>query len=306
MENLRKSICVLFQVILDDLKRGEPVLKAGWREPSALEMSQKGLDELVKLSVIETNLLGEIRLNFRDNNTRRKLGSYKSLFNQIGYFEKNRDMILADKERLEGSRKIVNKFKKVLNQHPTILPFIIAIGIWKMLNASDLSPIVDDVLSEGFSPADWAINSIRATPSLATSMARKVGEITSLNEALEAVKECNLINVNSDVYQTTLDEATFQKIKNIFRWESIESTLTDENIKFLGISWFIIFMLEVNNLLPYVEFSIEIMNLVRDCVEELTGIKWQNLTSNLEKYLIVLENQNISWATNIIFLPEAV
>ena len=306
MENLRKSICVLFQVILDDLKHGEPVAKAGWRKPSALEISQRDLDDLVKLSVIETSLLGEIRLNFRDNNTRRKLASYKSLFNQIRYLEKNRDMILADKERLEGSRKIVSNFKNVLNQHPGILPFIIAIGIWKMLNASDLSPIVDDVLSEGFSPADWAINSIRATTSLATSMARKVGEITSFDEALEAVKECNLINVNADICQTTLDEATFQKIKNIFRWESIESTLTDENIKFLGISWFIIFMLEVNNLLPYTEFSIEIMNLIRDCVEESIGVSWQNLTSDLGNYIRVLENQGISWAANIIFLPEAI
>lgn len=109
-----------------------------------------------------------------------------------------------------------------------------------------------------------------------------------------------------DLWQTTLDEATYQKIKNIFRWERIENTLTDENIKFLGISWFIIFMLEVNNLLPHVEFSIGTMDLVRDSVEELIGAKWQDLTSNLGNSLTLLESEEISWATDIIFLPEAV
>jgi len=309
-EEVDECIQILLQVIIDDLRNNATEGEAGWRKPSEIEITSKQLGELFKLGIMENNLFGDIRINFRNKDTSRRLASFKLQFEQIGYFIKNREMIIEDTKKLQKAQEILIDLKEVINSDLGILPPIITIGLWKMLNTSEMSAIVDDILKGGFSPKDWAIISIRAASYLAVSIAQKIGKVESFGEAIKFIEKVGLIKKSFE--QPILNEEQIQKVKKVLKWDIIQECLTEEDVKFIGISWFMFFLLESKDVLPLVsDLHTQILDNIKDTIEEALDISWEELSSNLENSISKINRkigekvmQEINWASDIIFMPE--
>lgn len=305
-EKLDEYIHLLLQVIIDDLRNYIDIKRAGWRNPSTIGIPSDVLNQLHELGILEKSSLDEVRVRFEDANVHTKLATFETQFKQIDYFTENQGMIKEDEDKIEKSKEIIQRFDEILNHNNDFLFCAVAIGLWRMLNTSDMSAIVDDILKEGFSPKDWAIASTRAVPYLSLSLAQKTGKgkIDKLEDAFQYAKKMGLIEDTPSV--SDLNSVEISKIKRVLKWEEFKKDLTEENVKLLGLSWFIVFILEVNEALPsYPDFSITIVNFIKEFIEKLMNANYEDLTKNLKASITKLE-QEIGWAPNFVFLPEVI
>ena len=317
LENINKEesdekIQVLLQIIINDLKDLKDPNTAGWRNMSDLEklgISQKDLSELSKLGILEQNLTYEVRIRYMDNNVRKKLSSFDIQFRQIDYFIENRKMLKQDSERAQKAKNLIEQIIYNVRNTEEFLSHAIVIGIWRMLNASDMPAVVDEIISKGFSPKDWGIVSFRSVSYLSLELAKKATkseedeDIEGLKNAFNYMKKMGFI---SEIpYLKKLDPESISKVKEVLKWQKIREILKDENIKFLGLSWFIVFILENNDSLPsYIDFSTKVVNLIRDGIEKIMESEYSVLVNSLKNSINLIEEQNIQWASDIISSPE--
>ena len=168
-----------------------------------------------------------------------------------------------------------------------------------MLNASDMPAVVDNVLSAGFSLKDWGIISLRSAPYLSLELAKKVAEVEKLEDAFNYMKTIELISETPDLDK--LDIHTVSRVKKVLRWQKICEMLNEENIKFLGLSWFVAFILEKSDaLLSYIDFSAKVANIIKECITKILRAEYSNLANNLTDSLVELEEKHdIFWASGI-------
>ena len=163
-----------------------------------------------------------------------------------------------------------------------------------MLNASDMPAVVDNVLSAGFSLKDWGIISLRSAPYLSLELVKKVAEVEKLEDAFNYMKTIGFISETPNLDK--LDIHNVSRVKEVLRWQKICEILNEENIKFLGLSWFVVFILEENDALPsYVDFSAKVANIIKKCITKILRAEYSNLANDLTDSLMELEEQhNIS------------
>lgn len=309
-EELNKKIEMLLRIIINDLKDLKEPSEAGWRKLSDLNelgISEEDLTKLQNLGIIEKNLVDEFRIIYKNNKIRQKLSIFNIQFQQIDYFIENLEMLKQDFERLQKANGIVQEIVSRAQEDKKFLSFAIAIGIWRMLYTSDMPAVVDNVLSAGFSPKDWGIISLRSAPYLSLELAKKVAEVDKLEElenAFNYMKTIGFINEIPDLGKSDINDVS--RVKEVLRWQKICEMLNEENIKFLGLSWFVVFILEENDALPsYIDFSAKVINMIKKCITKILRAEYSDLANNLTDSMNVLEEQhNISWASGIIFLPE--
>lgn len=307
-KELMEKVRILLQVIVDDLKNLKKPSVAGWRKLSDLKesgISEEDLTELSRLGVLEKNLTEQIRIRYKDNRIRKRFKfSFDIQFRQIDYFIESQNMFKQDTERVQRAKKIIQQIISNAKKNKNFLSNAIAIGIWRMLNASDMPAAVDEILSKGFSPQDWGIISIRSASYFSVELTRKVGRIKKLDDALNYMKTSGFINEIPNLAKLNTDEVL--KVKEVLRWQKICETLSEEDVKFFSISWFVVFILEENDALPsYIDFSTKIVDLIKSGVENIMNEEYSNLADKLTTSINALEEQHgITWASNIIFLPE--
>jgi len=309
-EELNEKIEILLRIIINDLKDLKEPSEAGWRKLSDLNelgISEKDLTKLQNLGIIEKNLVNEFRVIYKDKKIRQGLSTFNTQFQQIDYFIENLEMLKQDFERLQKADEIVQEIVSRAQEDKKFLSFAIAIGIWRMLNTSDMPAVVDNVLSAGFSPKDWGVISLRSAPYLSLELAKKVAEVEKLEDAFNYMKTIRFIRFISETPNLDkLDIHNVSRVKKVLRWQKICEMLNEENIKFLGLSWFAVFILEENDALPsYIDFSAKVANIIKECITKILRADYPNLANNLTDSLMELEEQyDICWASGIIFLPE--
>jgi len=306
-EELNQKIEILLRIIINDLKDLKEPGEAGWRKLSDLNelgISGKDLTKLQNLGIIEKNLMNEFRIRYKDNKIRQRLSTFNIQFQQIDYFIENLEMLKQDFERLQKADKIVQEIVSRAQEDKKFLSFAIAIGIWRMLNSSDMPAVVDNVLSAGFSPKDWGIISLRSAPYFSLELAKKVAEVEKLEDAFNYMKTIRFTSETPNLDK--LDIYNVSRIKEVLRWQKICEILNEENIKFLGLSWFVVFILEENDALPsYIDLSAKVANIIKECITKILRVEYSSLANNLTDSLVELEEKHdISWASGIIFLPE--
>lgn len=299
-----EAIEKMFQALFNDLGNGVSEEKAGWRSSNELGINPITEKGLLKSKIVEKNSRDEVRLNFRAYGIRQRLKeSFELQINQLEYLSN----IQQDRIKVEKAREVLNQISEATQRFPENWAYITALGWWKMLESSGMPALIDDVLNEGFSPEDWTIKAIRSSPRLALGIAQRIGEISEFRDAISFLEKLGITTINNIALPEVPDHHDIEKVEKISRWTEIKKELPDYNIKMLAFLWFCFLTLERADLLPLsTEYSIELYKRIWDVLEKLLGRKRQDLMSNLENTIRELTEKQITWAPEILRIPEAI
>lgn len=297
----------VLQALLKDLIIGIKQEEAGWRPLTNFGIDPADQNELLKRDIIVKNTKGKVRFNLRNNRIRQKLKLFDLQFKQLDYFLKTQEVVKSDVQKVEKAHDILRQIDGILKGSPEAWVYIIALGWWKMLESSGMPTLIDDALEEGFSPKDWTVQATLSSSQLALSIAKKFGQIHSLKEALDFLKERGICKTDGISLPLAPNEATIQKIKKVLKWRNIETKLTEPCIKMLSFLWFSLFILESNNLLPLsAEVPPKLLDVIWKTLVGLLEKDQSSLLSELEEITNMLIDERITWASDILRVPEIV
>lgn len=293
----------MFEVLFNDLSSGMSEKKAGWRAPNQLGIMQTVQSGLLSSEIIERNSKGEVRLYFKNYRTRQELKRIFTLQNdQLEYFLKAK----TDEIKVNKAQETLNQIIEIVQQSPSSWTYIVALGWWKMLESSGMPALIDDLLNEGFSPEDWTIKAVRSSSELALGVSQKLGEINEFNDAINFLRQIK-IPIDDITLPSPVDQDDVQRVKKILKWVDIGEELTEPVIKTLGFSWFSFSVLDFANSFPLSNESIiKLYKVIWDAIEKLLGKSKSELLKELENTMSIFDSNQITWASNIIRIPEVV
>jgi len=293
----------MFEVLFDDFNSGMSEVEVGWRYPYQLGIMQTVQSGLLSSEIIERNSKGKLRLNFKNYRIRKELKRKFTLQNdQLEYFLKAK----IDEIKVNKAQETLNQIIEIVQQSPSSWTYIVAIGWWKMLELSGMPALIDDLLNEGFSPEDWTIKAVRSSSELALGVSRKIGEINEFNDAINFLRQIK-IPIDDITLPSPVDQDDVQRVKKILKWVDIEEELTEPVIKTLGFSWFSFSVLDSANSFPLSnESSVKLYKVIWDAIEKLLGKSKSELLNELENTMSIFDSNQITWASDIIRIPEVV
>lgn len=291
----------MFQVLFDDLSSEMSEVEVGWRSPNQLGIKQTVQSGLLSSGIIERNSKGEVRLNFKNYRKRQELKRTFALqSDQLEYFLKAK----TDGIKVNKAQKTLNQIIEIVQQSPSTWTYLVALGWWRMLESSGMPALIDDVLNEGFSPEDWTIKAVRSSSELALGVSQKLGEINEFNDAINFLRQIK-IPIDDFTLPSPVNQDDVQRVKKILKWVDIEKALTEPVIKTLGFSWFSFLVLDSANLFPFSNESIiKLYKVIWDAIEKLLGKSQSELLNKLENMMSIFDLNQITWASDIIRIPE--
>lgn len=297
----KEAIERMFEALFNDLSNGMSEEEAGWRTPNQLSITQIVQSGLLSSSIIEENSKGEVRPNFKNYRVRQKLKRpFAMQIDQLEYLLSTK----KDEIKVNKAQESLNKIIKVLKRSPNNWTYIVALGWWKMLESSGMPALIDDVLTEGFSPEEWTNKAVRSSPELALRMSQKLGKINNFNDAINFLRQINVL-IDDITLPSPVDQDDVQKIKKILKWDVIERGLTEPIIKTLGFLWFFFLVLDSADLFPHSNESvIKLYKMIWNALEKLLGKSRLELLNELENTISIFESNQITWVSDIIRIPE--
>lgn len=307
LRKVETKIEKILQAIIEDLINGVEQGRAGYRTSDVFDILPSEERELLRASILEKNLKGMIRVNFRNTSKLQQLKTVSLQLKQLDYFLKTTDIIKADLEKLRNASEIISRASKKLKSSSEKWSIAIAIGWLKMLESSGMPGLTDEILKEGFSPKDWTLKSISSSLDLAMEVAKHFGEISNSKVVTSFLNEIGISDVRDISMLSGLELETIQKVKKVLRWNESMNNLTQVSIKMLGFFWFSIFILELANLVPISEeVSPRFMDVIWSNTESLLEKTRTDLLQELEKTTEKLIAQQITWVVDIFRVPEVV
>ena len=291
----------MFEVLFDDLSSGITEVEAGWRSPNKLDIEQTVQSGLLSSDIIESNSKGEVRLNFKNYRTRQELKRTFTLQNdQLEYFLKAK----TDEIKVNKAQETLNQIIEIIQQSPSSWTYVVALGWWRMLESSGMPALIDDLLNEGFSPEDWTIKAVRSSSELALGMSQKLGKINEFKDSINFLRQIK-IPIENITLLSPANQNDVHRVKKILKWENIEKELTEPLIKTVGFLWFSFLILDVANLFPRSNESIiKLYRVIWDAMEGLLGRSKSELLNELENTTSTFDSNQITWASDIIRIPE--
>lgn len=291
----------MFEVLFDDLSSAMSEEEAGWRAPNQFGIMQTVQSGLLSSAIIERNSKGEVRLNFKNYRTRQELKRTFTLQNdQLEYFSKAK----TDEIKVNKAQETLNQIIEIIQQSPSSWTYVVALGWWRMLESSGMPALIDDLLNEGFSPEDWTIKAVRSSSELALGMSQKLGEINEFKDSINFLRQIK-IPIENITLLSPANQNDVHRVKKILKWENIEKELTEPLIKTVGFLWFSFLVLDVANLFPRSNESIiKLYRIIWDAIERLLGKSKSELLNELENTTSTFDSNQITWASDIIRIPE--
>ena len=293
----------MFEALFDDLSSGTSEVEAGWISPNQLGIKQTAQSELSSSDIIERNSKGELRLNFKNYRTRQELKKIFALqIDQLEYFLN----VKTDEIKVNKAQKTLSQIIEIIQQSPSSWTYIVALGWWKMLELSEMPALIDDILNDGFSPEDWTIKAVGSSSELALGVSQKLGEINEFKDSINFLRQIK-IPIENITLPSPANQNDVHRVKKILKWENIEKELAEPLIKTVGFLWFSFLVLDVANLFPRSNESIiKLYRIIWDAIEELLGRSKSELLNKLENTMSIYDSNQITWASDIIRIPEVV
>jgi len=294
----------MFQALFDDLSSEKSQEQAGWRSCNEFGISPVTQTGLLRAEISEKNLRDEVRLNFRDYRIRRQLRkTFEVQVAQLEYLlEIQRDNITVRK-----AQKVLGQISAVVQQSSESWANLIALGWWKMLETSGMPALINDVLSEGFSPENWTVKAVRSCPQLALGVAQRWGKVSQFNDAIAFLEKTEIYIADPIALPPLPSQEDVNKVEKILKWTEVEEKLTECSVKALAFSWFAFLVLEHANLLPYsTEYSVRLFDNIWSDLQKLLEKNQQDILRELESLLGTLTEKGIAWAPDILRFPEVI
>jgi len=304
--NVDSILDELLTFFIEDLIEKKEVSEVGWRSVSDLRISKKDVDHLKDYKLIETdNESDKIRIDFKNSMSAKRNSVLKTKLMQADYFIDNKKIISEDEKRIENSIKILKDVSKMSADKSIMIVDLVAIGLWRMMDITGMSAESERIFTAGYSPKKWSILSHKSIQKLSIELTRKIQKINSFNDAILRMRKEGFFLDNINI--TNIDDSDFSKIKEIIDWDIIMNELDENDVVLLGLTWFMVYHLSVSNTLPLMtESSMDISDVIKSTVEDITGKNWDDLIENFKKNIKSLEEKNIYWASFFVTLPEAI
>jgi len=260
---------------------------------------------LYELGLLRRMKSGEVQADPQALADKAILHGLKHLPAQMKYFLNNQQTILSDLKKLQAAESRVLSFLEMMKREPDLAPHVIAVGWWRMLNISEMPASIDEFLENGFSPQEWARSSMRAIPNLSHSVSHRTGNVDSFNHSIIQLHSRGLLN--KTISLPDIDKTTAERVEKVLKWTEIERRVPTELIRFLGVSWYLMVMLEDNDLIPLEQcVAVESMKLIMKSAGVLADRSPEACEDLLEAFLSEMEASGADGTANLLFLPEVI
>ncbi|GAI95607.1 unnamed protein product, partial [marine sediment metagenome] len=258
-----------------------------------LGISQARQQQLLLSKILEKDQEGKVRLNIGDYRVRQQLRSIFELqIKQIEYLFG----IQSDSAKLEKTKVVLERIVESINKTQGSWAYVITLGWWKMLQASGLPALLDEVLNEGFSPESWTIKSMGSCPRLALVLAQEWADIRQFDEAVQFFERLKIHYTESLSLPpiTSLEETN--KVEKILRWREVIKECEESTVKTLAFFWFVFLVLEFADLLPCsAEYVNHLYENVWGKAELLLKKSQAKILHEIENFTSSLIDREITW-----------
>lgn len=298
-----EAFTYLLNAIVQDLKNGMDIKNSGIRLISDVPLNEYDIKYLMGKKLIRECGNGTIRIPINESATRQHLKKYELKLKQIDYFNSNNDFIEEEERRVQTFHNIADYIVERIIEDPEIIPGLVALGIQEMLDSSEMTIPLNRVLAEGLSPNLWFKESAKAIPVLSMDFSMKCSPRNAIITGVERVKQSRMIDSVPD-YKINTDVDVIRRVLQI---NLIIDGLSSDDIKLLGIYWFLFKIMREELLLPpYEDNSILTMMDVRSIIQKIMKTDIDAVASHIEAVVCELIANDIIWASNIVRLPEVI
>lgn len=299
-----EAIKRMFQALFDDLGSEKSAEEAGWRTCGEFGISPATQNGLLISRILEKNSGDKVRLNFRDYRIHQQLReTFKVEITQLEYLLE----IQRDRVKVKKAQGVLDQSSKIVRQSPESWTYVIALGWWKMLQTSGVPALLDDILNEGFSPQNWAVESVSSCPKLALDVAQNWGKISQFDEAITFLEKQRIRLTEPIALPALPSQDVVNKVEKILKWTEFKEELTEYSVKTLAFFWFVFLILEHVNLLPCSsEYSVRLFDSIRGDLQKLLGKNQEELLRGLEAVAETLTEKGMTWAPEILRFPEVI
>lgn len=299
-----EAIKRMFQALFDDLSSEKSAEEAGWRTCGEFSIGPATQNGLLISRILEKNSGDKVRLNFRDYRIHQQLrGTFEVEITQLEYLLE----IQFDRVKVKKAQAVLDQTSKIVRQSPESWTHVIALGWWKMLQTSGVPALLDDVLNEGFSPQNWAVEGVASCPKLALDVAQNWGKISQFDEAITFLEKQRIRLTEPIVLPALPSQDVVNKVEKILKWAEFKEELTEYSIKALAFFWFVFLILEHVNLLPCSsEYSVRLFDSIWGDLQKILGKNQGELLRGLEAVAETLAEKGMAWAPEILCFPEVI
>lgn len=200
-----------------EVEKGIHPLEAGWIKIEGPEIDKLAMSGLVEKGEKGIRLPSDISLlNELDDTSDEEM---KELVNTC-----------VDLAKAVEVEKLVTQVSDELTKSSRFQAGVVTLGWWRMLQTSEFSVTVDEVLREGFSFDRWYIDAPKSSLELALALANKwwkvdrEGVFDPLREFSFAIPEIP-------------QSSGLERVKKVLRWEEVVELLPEEETKAIAFLW---------------------------------------------------------------------
>jgi hypothetical protein len=294
---------LLLEGVVRDLRDGKGVDQAGILPRQELPMSESEVQYLIRNGLLrEKGELG-VQITFDVKKTRLSLQYFDLKFKQIDYFKNSRETREEDESRISAFEIITQHVVEQLLTHPEVASGLTVLGIYEMLESSEMAAPLDRVLNEGLSPQAWFKECAMALPSLALDFCAKFDSKENIISSMEKAKTINLVEQIPKFSRVESNEV----VKRVLQTEKMIDVLHPDDIKMLGMYWFFSRKMKEEAILPlYEDASVSLMTCIQTILEKQIGFEIAQNTQRFEGSISLLNSLGITWASNFVRIPEVI
>lgn len=294
---------LLLEGVVRDLREGKVIDQAGILPIQALPISEPEVQYLIRNGLLrEKGALG-VQITFDVKKTRQSLHYFDLKFKQIDFFKDSRQVREEDESRIYAFEIIAQHVVEQLLKYPEVAPGLTVLGIYEMLESSEMVVPLDRVLSEGLSPQAWFKECAMAIPSLALEFCTKSYPSENIISSTEEAKAINLVEQIPKFSRVECIDV----VKRVLQTEKIIDVLHPDDISLLGMFWFFSRKMREEAILPlYEDASVCLMTYIQTILEKQLGFDVVLSMQRFEESITMLNSLGITWASNLVRIPEVI
>jgi hypothetical protein len=311
---IRNSIEILLQKLISDLGSSTPIAECGWVSKHDMDTNillgknspfcyniQIKHPKGIRLKIIDDKDPNNLTIPY---STKQKIDEHFSqLSRQLDYLISLRN----EDYRLTSSHQIIRKTFEGISKSAHSSNLAIFCGLYRMLENSGLPAPMIKVFEANLNPKEWNQLTTNSIPYLTSQLVHQINPNFSLSMLTKKPEKVRTTISVENFSTLESDLNGIKKVEEILRWNQIISNLDSNTLSCLGLNWYILDLLENDNLIPSDQKSlVEVHNTILTKIESLLKVKFIEIFSRYDKFVGFCESENIPWGSEIFSFPEVI